>query len=70
MTNELDLPEQPPPGMIRCHICPRDLPTDELLSHLSVHHPDAWGEGFATWPDGAVVIIDEGLRPDDFEETL
>ncbi len=37
-----------------------------LLPHLRDEHPDEWGDGPMTWPDGEIVIVDETLTPDDF----
>ena len=47
-----------------CDLCHHDIPTDELVSHIAVHHPDHY-EPFETWPDGAVVVT-EDLDPSDF----
>jgi hypothetical protein len=39
---------------------------NELVEHLRLFHPDDFGGGPATWPDGAVVIHDDTLEPKDF----
>jgi len=53
-----------------CHLCHEDFPEgttlNELVDHLRVIHPDQFGEGPATWPDGDVVIYDDSLEPKDF----
>lgn len=49
-----------------CHICDQDVPSVELLDHLRVMHPDAYGDGPDRWPDGQVVVIDASLEPHDF----
>jgi hypothetical protein len=54
-------------GMGRCELCPCDVPTVELVSHLAVCHPDLY-QPFETWPDGQVVVFDESLQPKDFQE--
>lgn len=46
-----------------CHVCPagdpdRTVPDADMLDHLRVHHPDAYGDGPARWPDGGLVMVD------------
>lgn len=50
-----------------CLLCSSDVPSEELLDHIRVMHPDDY-EPPLTWPDGSLVII-EDLEPDDFEPT-
>lgn len=52
-------------GMGRCELCPCDVPTAELISHISMYHPDFY-EPMETWPDGEIVVIDTSLEPYDF----
>jgi hypothetical protein len=52
-------------GMGRCDICKTDVRTTDLLSHISVYHPDLY-EPIETWPDGQPVVIDTTLEPEDF----
>jgi hypothetical protein len=54
-------------GMGHCALCETDVPTLELISHISMYHPDFY-EPFETWPDGGVVILDDSLLPKDFED--
>ena len=50
-----------------CHVCDDDtIPDTELLDHIRVMHPDAWGDGPEKWPDGEFVIHDGTLDPSDF----
>lgn len=42
--------------------------TDDILRHLSINHPDVWAEGFERWPDGEIVVIDDTITPEDFNE--
>jgi hypothetical protein len=49
-----------------CHLCPEMPPDTELLDHLRVMHPDAYGDGPLRWPDGGVVVVDETVEPSDF----
>jgi hypothetical protein len=53
----------------RCEICQQPVPTAELVSHISAHHPDDYAP-FQTWPDGGAVIeYDEAaITPEAFEE--
>ena len=54
----------------RCEVCGQefDAPVTlgTILDHLRENHPDEYGEGLATWPDGEVVVFDETLDPEDF----
>ncbi len=52
-------------GLGKCNLCQDDVPTADLVSHLSVMHPDAY-EPFETWPDGSVVVVDTTLEPHEF----
>lgn len=53
-----------------CHLCPDEIPRNlvDLLDHLRVLHPDAYGDGPERWPDGAVVleVEDDALTPEMF----
>lgn len=50
-----------------CHLCHQTgLPTADLLDHIRLIHPAAWAEGFERWPDGAPVVVDLTLDPQDF----
>lgn len=49
-----------------CHICHDQVPSLGLLDHLRVHHPDQFGDGPQTWPDGSLVVVDTTLEPGDF----
>jgi hypothetical protein len=52
-----------------CNLCPPGepyVPDAELVDHLRLLHPDAWGDGPELWPDGEVVVADLTLEPDDF----
>jgi hypothetical protein len=42
------------------------MPVVEVLNHLRLLHPEEYGDGFATWPDGEAVVIDDTLDPSDF----
>lgn len=44
--------------MAHCHVCETDVPDLELLDHLRLLHPDRYGDGPETWPDGEFVVID------------
>ena len=52
-------------GMGFCNLCETDVPTLELISHISMYHPDFY-EPMETWPDGEIVVIDTSLEPEDF----
>jgi hypothetical protein len=60
----------PPGETAHCHLCHEDFPERttllELTEHLRVIHPDAFGDGPKTWPDGSLVILDDTLEPKDF----
>lgn len=57
---------QPTPGNTgRCNLCDEPVPSMELLDHLRVLHPDAYGDGPERWPDGGVVVHEE-LDPGEF----
>lgn len=48
-----------------CHLChTTDVPP---LEHLMVAHPGVWADR-QQWPDGAPVVSDTTLEPDDFGE--
>lgn len=55
----------PHSGHVRCELCLAAVPTDRLLTHLRMLHPDAY-EPVETWPDGAPVVVDTTLTPTDF----
>ena len=48
----------------RCLLCAADV--EDVLDHLRLIHPDAYGDGPLTWPDGSLVVVDETLTPEDF----
>lgn len=55
--------------MATCFLCPPEdnkLPDEDMLSHLRVIHPDAYGDGPERWPDGGLVVHDMTLEPGDF----
>lgn len=52
-------------GMGYCELCATEVPTLELLVHITVHHA-AFSEPVLTWPDGKPVVIDTTLEPEDF----
>jgi hypothetical protein len=52
-------------GQAHCHLCHETNPPD-LLDHIRIQHPDAWGDGPQRWPDGETVIVDTTLEPGDF----
>jgi hypothetical protein len=55
--------------MATCYVCPpgeQDVPDVEMLDHLRVMHPDAWGDGPERWPDGRIVVYDTMFTPGDF----
>lgn len=56
------------PGMGVCDLGCGPVPTHDLVNHIRVMHPDEYAEsgGLVEWPDGAPVIIDETLTPDEF----
>lgn len=62
--------EGPPGETGHCHQCHEDFPEgttlNELVEHLRLYHPDDFGDGPATWPDGGVVMHDDTLEPKDF----
>jgi hypothetical protein len=50
-----------------CHLChTTGLTTPEMLNHLRLLHPEQWGDGPGRWPDGAPVVVDTTLQPEDF----
>lgn len=54
-------------GMGFCGLCLVEVPTIELLLHITVYHA-AFSEPLLTWPDGEVVVIDTSLEPVDFAD--
>lgn len=57
---------EPQPGTGQCLLCSADVPSSELVSHLSVMHPDQY-EPFLTWPDGSIAVdMSEVLEPHEF----
>lgn len=51
-----------------CNLCPPgapQVPDAELVDHVRLLHPDAWGDGPQLWPDGTPVVHVE-LEPEDF----
>ncbi len=53
---------------MHCQLCPETMPATKAMDHLRVMHPDAYGDGPVTWPDGQPVIIDMTLEPHEFGE--
>ncbi len=53
--------------MGRCRLCHDAVSDDRLGVHLRLVHPEEYGDGFEEWPDGAPVVVDKTLAPDDFE---
>ena len=51
----------------RCNLCRKQMPTEELLEHVRLLHPDDY-EPVQTWSDGQPVIIDNTLEPEDFDD--
>lgn len=41
---------------------------EEILDHLRLMHPDMWEDGPQRWLDGALVVYDATLEPDDFTQ--
>ena len=55
--------------MATCLLCPPEdqfVPDHDMVDHLRVNHPDAYGDGPERWPDGEVVVHDMTLEPTDF----
>lgn len=52
--------------MARCDLCRETVADAAILDHLRVLHPDFFGDGVETWPDGTAVVYDETLEPRDF----
>lgn len=52
--------------MATCHRCNEHPDDCEILEHMRVMHPDDYGDGPTTWPDGGLFIVDETLEPSDF----
>jgi hypothetical protein len=61
---------EPQQGTGWCAICQEPVPTQDLLGHLRVMHPEQYGDGPERWPDGRPVVVDTTLTPDDFGEGL
>ena len=59
-----------------CNLCNEDFPSRteggiagaavDVVDHLRVHHPEAYGDGPERWPDGTLVVEDDTLEPRDF----
>lgn len=49
---------EPKPNTGVCLVCEEDVPSEELVDHLRVMHPDVY-ESPLEWPDGKRVVIDE-----------
>lgn len=54
--------------MATCELCRDAVPDAEILDHLRVIHPEQYGDGPRTWPDGQLVITDAALEPSDFQD--
>jgi hypothetical protein len=39
-----------------------------ILEHLLTVHPEQYGDGPETWPDGGLAVTDLTLEPDDFND--
>jgi hypothetical protein len=50
---------EPKPNTGVCLVCQEDVPSEELVDHIRVMHPDLYGDGPMLWPDGKRVVIDE-----------
>jgi hypothetical protein len=50
--------------MKECFACKIHCPDNKFDDHLRVYHPE-WPR-FERWPDGALVIVDRTLEPEDF----
>lgn len=50
-----------------CLLCGATGPDTDALDHLRVMHPAEYGDGPERWPDGAPVIHDTTLTPEDFQ---
>lgn len=53
--------------MGHCALCDSYVPDEDLMIHLEEEHPEV-DRTPATWPDGEVVVIDNTLLPEDFDE--
>jgi hypothetical protein len=51
---------------VTCSECGVGLSAAEVLEHLRLAHPDDYGSGLETWPDGRPVVHDMTLEPTDF----
>jgi hypothetical protein len=49
-----------------CHLCHESMPDADLLEHLRIMHPAAYGNGPETWPDVGPVIVDGAPETEDF----
>lgn len=48
--------------MASCHLC-NEHPNDAgMLDHIRVHHPEEYGDGPESWPDGGLVIVDSTVE--------
>jgi hypothetical protein len=52
--------------MALCNLCNETVANERLLDHVRLFHPDQY-EDVDTWPDGAVLVVDVDLDPEDFE---
>lgn len=48
--------------MATCHLCSERVPDEDVLEHLRLFHPGAYGTGPETWPDGGWVIEDRSYE--------
>lgn len=52
-----------------CHRCDQPMPDEQQLGeHLRLAHPDLVDDGFATWPDGDLVVVDLDPTPAEFTD--
>lgn len=54
--------------MATCSLCGARYPDQDMLSHIEAAHPALAADAtLERWPDGTPVIIDNTLKPEDFE---
>lgn len=60
---------------MKCALCGHedktapDLAADAelIVDHIRVMHPDRYDGGLERWPDGGIVLEDDGIEPGDFQ---
>lgn len=61
------MPHVPNPTSATCLLCqPAAAVAGDILEHLRLVHPEAYGDGPMRWPDGRLVVVDLSLEPADF----